>query len=385
MKLSPNDESQSKFARPHFREVSPQVRLSCPESSSDPYELSNKSVPKDLLHLSRLVGNPATEESVWMNACIGAGTRSLTPKHSILFRLSSFLKTGLGATFALLTVLLNFTIAISLTGQGAYFLRGISINDFFRAFPAVDGLGLLVALLAGLCFWSSLLCKSRKATNLVASISAFGVSSVVLLAGYLDLLSNTLIAFLCFASVLVFAKIGTLCREALPSNFSAVKLAQSTIGILTVPAVFTVWLLSSATTSSHEYTRYGEGNLVSVSIFLALMAFCVVGQGYAMAKASKSSSRLACTFLAVCLQAPLVVGLVVSTCFAAVAAVAVTVDPNFTIHQQFLYQNYLNIWKSIAGDKVLLLIGVSLLTVPMAAAGGYLGALANCVKRSKAT
>jgi hypothetical protein len=281
--------------------------------------------------------------------------------------------------------LLNFTIAISLTGQGAWFLRGISINDFFRAFPAVDGLGLLVALLAGLCFWSSLLCKSRKATTLVATVSAFGVSSLVLLAGYLDSLSNALIALLCFASVLVFANIGTLCREALPANFSAVKLTHSAIGILTVPAVFTVWLLNSAMTSSHEYTKYGEGNLVSVSIFLGLMAFCVVGQGYAMAKASKSSSRLACTFLAVCLQAPLVVGLAVSTCFAAVAAVAATVDPNFTIHYQFSYHDFLNIWKSIAVDKVLLLVGAGLLTVPMAAAGGYLGALANCAKGSKAT
>jgi hypothetical protein len=384
MKLSPNDESQSKFAWPHFREASPQVKLSCPETSSDPYEGSNKSVPTDLLHLSKLVGNPTTEENVWINACVGAGTRSLAPRHSVLHKTSAFLKSGLGMTLSLLTLFLNFTLAISLTGQGAFFLKGVDITAFFRAFPGVDGLGLVVALLAGLCFWVSLLCKSKTAINIVTSFSAVGVSLLVLLAAYLGPVWDILIACSCLLAVLGLAKVGEICRDALPVNFNAAKVAQSAVGMLLVPASFMAWILYTVLTGSHDSPTY-DGSLSAASMYLGMMIFCVIGQGFAMARASKSSSRSACALLAVSVQAPLVVGLCVSACVAGAATLGASFDPNFTIHQQLLYENASNVWKTIGADKTLFLAAASLITVSLAAAGGYLGALANSVKRLKAT
>ena len=77
MKLSRN-QSQSEPVWARFKEARPQIKVTCSDDESVGCNtLSGKSVAKDLWQLSQLVGNPATKESVWMNACIGAGGKSL--------------------------------------------------------------------------------------------------------------------------------------------------------------------------------------------------------------------------------------------------------------------------------------------------------------------
>ncbi len=386
MKLSQN-QSQSEPAWARFKEVRPQVRVTCSDPESvDCKTLSGKSISKDLWQLSQLVGNPATKESVWMNACIGAGGKSLAPQHTLHSKFWLVFKTSAGAVFAMLTLLLNYSVSMLVAAQSAWVFRGVDLDSFLRTLTGGDYIGLLAALVACICFWVSLLVNHRPirefvnggSVSLIAFCLLFGGSTLLGVGGAIVL------SLLSIAVVMGIGHIGNLCRQLLPVNFNAVKLAQSGIGILMLPAFFMVWMLQLAITSPHQSSSYGTGTESALGIFLGVFAFCLIGQGYAIARASKSTSRAACTLLAVCVQTPLLLGLCVATLVAVGATVGAHMDSAFSGLQMMYFDSQLvGAWKSLGADKAVFLLTTTMVTLTLAVTGGYLGAVTNSTRNSK--
>ncbi len=379
MKLFSNSEFDAKPGCAQFKEAAPKIRLSCANDSSATHD--GKSVPKDLLQLSELVGNPNTAESVWMNACIGAGERSLAPKHGFTFKTLMFFKTSLGLSYAMLTLMLNFVLLLFVTAQAAYSLVGLSVDDFIRPFSHVDGAGLLVALMAGECFWASLVSKSAglKGFHLIASMFVLSLTLIFGVSDTLGLGWALLTAGVSMLGVLGLWHGGTLCREALPESFSAAKVAQSGIGVLTLPAVMSAWVLYSAFTSTTHSTSYSNGTDSSLWVLGCIVGYCLLAQGYAIGRASKSASRAACAFLAVCVQAPLLLGLLYATSASAILTAMANFDPNFALLQSGVTSAFVEVWKNVGLERTGFMLAVTLITAALAGAGGYLGAWTNSI------
>ncbi len=376
MKLFSNYESEAKAGCAQLKEATPQVRLSCSENTS--YH-DGKSVPKDLFQLSQLVGNPNTAEHVWMNACIGAGDRSLAPKHGFIFKALSWLKTSLGVTYGMLTLTFNFVLVLFVAAQAAFTTVGMSIDDFIRPFSHLDGAGLLTALFAGVCFWVSLLSKSKALKWFSLIVSMLGLS-LALVFGNSDFLGYgwaTATAALSMAGVIGIWHSGKLCREALPKSFSVAKLAQSNLGVLALPAALSAWILYMAATATTHSTTYDNGSSSSMWILGSLFSYCLLAQGYALARSSKSASKTACAFLGVYLQAPLLLGLFYSASVSALIATIANLNVSFS--SGLLASVYLDSWKTAGPERAMFMFAATLLTLGLAGAGGYLGAWRNSV------
>ncbi len=386
MKLSQN-QSQSEPAWARFKEVRPQVRVTCSDPESvDCNTLSGKSISKELWQLSQLVGNPATKESVWMNACIGAGGKSLAPQHTLHSKFWLVFKTSAGAVFAMLTLLLNYSLSMFIAAQSAWVFRGVDVDSFLRTLTGGDGIGLLTALLAGICFWVALLVKHRPTREFVSGGSVVLMALTLVLGGttLLGLGGGIVLSLLSIVIILGIGNIGNLCRQSLPTNFNAFKLAQSGIGMLMLPAFFMGWVLQLAITTTHQSTSYETGTESALGIFLGVFAFCLIGQGYAIARASKSTSRAACTLLAVCVQTPLLLGLCVATLVAVGATAGAHMDSAFSGLQMMYFDSQIaGAWKSLGADKALFLFTTTMVTLTLAVSGGYLGAAANSTRTSK--
>lgn len=377
MKLFSNEESEAKPGCAQFKEAAPQVRLSCPDDTFVWHD--GKSVPKDLLQLSQLVGNPSTAESVWMNACIGAGSRSLAPKHGLIYKALMSFKTSLGMTCVILTLVLNFVLMLFIAGHFAYNLAGISVDDFIRPFAHIDGAGLVIALMAGVCFWGALLSKSSALKRFYLIVSMLGLA-VTLVFGVSDFLGYGWALLTAAASMLgVFGLWhgGAMCREALPKNFSAAKVAQSGIGMLALPAILSAWILHSAFSSTTHTSSYDNGTGSTLWILCSIVGYGVLAQGYAIGRASKSKSKEACAFLGVCVQAPMLLGLVYTVGLSSLVAALANFDPHFASIQSGVTSSFLGVWTSIGAERAAFMLAATTATFGLAAAGGYLGAWIN--------
>jgi hypothetical protein len=389
MKLSRN-QSQSEPVWARFKEARPQIKVTCSDDESVGCNtLSGKSVAKDLWQLSQLVGNPATKESVWMNACIGAGGKSLAPQHTLHSKIWLVFKTSAGAVFAMLTLLLNYSLSMFVAAQSAWFFRGVDVDNFLRSLTGGDGMGLLIALLAGLCFWVSLLVEHGPTRMFVSSGSTLLVALALVFGGttLIGIVGGVVLSLLCIALLLGIAHVGRLCRESLPANFNAAKLAQSGIGMLMLPAFFMAWVLQVAMADGTQHSSsYANGTESSLGIFLGVFAFCLIGQGFAMARASKSTSRAACAFLAVCVQTPLLFGLSIATLVAAGAAAGSNIDSAFPgLQMMFSDSQISSAWKILGADKASFLLLTTMITLTLAAIGGYLGAITNSTRSLNGT
>lgn len=379
MKLFSNDESEAKRGCAQFKEAAPQVRLNCPDET----RISNdgKSVPKDLLQLSLLVGNPNTAESVWMNACIGAGNRSLAPKHGLIYKTLMSCKTSLGLTSIMLTLLLNFVLMLFLAAQAAYSTVGISVESFIHPFSNIDGGGMLTALMAGVCFWSSLLSRSSALRWFYLLISLLSLS-VILVFGVSDLIGfgwALASAAAGITGVIGLWHAGALCRDALPKTFSAAKVAQSGLGMLTLPAILSAWIIYSAFTSGPHSTSYENGTSSTLWVLFSIVGYGLLAQGYAIGRASKSASRAACAFLGVCVQAPLLLGLLYAAGTSAIIGTMANFYPNFDPVYTPQVDTFLAAWKDVGLQRTGFMFAATLVTLVLAGAGGYLGAWKNSV------
>ncbi|MBS1954248.1 MAG: hypothetical protein JST89_08680 [Cyanobacteria bacterium SZAS-4] len=379
MKLFSNEESAAKPGCAQFKEAAPQVRLSCPDDNSILHD--GKSVPKDLLQLSQLVGNPSTEESVWMNACIGAGNRSLAPKHGLVYKTLMSFKTSLGMTSIMLTLVLNFVLLLFIAGHSAFLSLGTTVDDFIRPFAQMDGAGLVIALMASTSFWGALLSKSSVLKWFYLIISMLGLS-LTLVFGVSDFLSFGWALATAAISMLSVAGLwygGALCREALPRSFSADKVVQSSFSMLALPASLSAWILYNAFSSTTHTSSYDNGNSTTLWVLCTIVGYGVLGQGYAIGRASKSASKAACAFLGVCVQAPMLLGLVYIVGVSVLVGARANFDANFVSVQSILNSSFLAAWANLGAQRAGFMLAATLMTFGLAGAGGYLGAWRNSI------
>lgn len=372
MKLSNNEESKTGSGCAPFKEAAPKVRLRCAEGAAKRHD--GKSVPKELLQLHHLVGNPNTEEHVWMNACIGAGAQSLEPSHNLLYKVWSALQSSCGALFAIFTLLINFCAGIFLCAQSNYLVTGVNVDSFIRPFSETDGVGLLVALVAALCFWVSLLVNARWLRIFVVIPAILFVSSMSALAfcwtfgsGWAAILGT----FIGVGSAAI-AHFGLQLRESLPKSFSAARVAASGVGVLLPTAAFAVWSLYYAITGTSHTEKFANGDGDSLFFIGAIFAYCFFVHGYAIARAAKSSSRMAGAFLGSIVQAPILFGFTIAAFASAILGFS---DPSMALNHSF--PEYVASWKDYGLERGVLFLGMTALGLALSAGGGWVGAWRN--------
>jgi hypothetical protein len=263
-------------------------------------------------NLFQIVGDPAMPEAKWMAACVLAGDKSLVPRETLAHRFWTALMAGSGALFSVLTAFLSFIVALFLAGHLAWFFGGVDLNTFMNI--KTDGLGLLFAVFGGLSFWTSLLFRSQWTRRIVASVSAvmLGLAAIGYGESGLGVVGISFMAIMCILCTAGLAHTGSVLKEALPKSFGAKKLAGSQMAVFSLPAVLTLSLIWSVSTSSTGPTPYEPADTVGLFMHLAVLSFCVVLPGIAIARASLSKSMAACITLATSVQLPLLIGILLS-------------------------------------------------------------------------
>ncbi len=370
MKLFSNDESVTESGCTQFKEASPQVRLSCFDEDLKRHD--GKSVPKDLLRLHSLVANPHTEEHVWMNACIGAGDKSLEPSHGLLQKVWTNLTAWSGGACSFVSVMFYFSVSLFLFGQTVNLFGGMSVDNFLRPFSTADGVGLLVSLTSSLCFWTSLVVRSQVVRLLVLvpsllmiwGLLAFGLSTQI------GTLSGIVVAILATVSVSAIAGAGWQCRQSLPRSFSPAKMASAGLPVLILPTSLSTWVLYMAATQERHSGAYSDATTGVFFFLSAIFAYCFFAHGYAIARASKSVSVAAGAFLSTLVQAPLLVGLFFAGALSAVFAL---------IGDNPISGSAMDIalWKQLGLQRFAFFTVGLLAACCLSGAGGYAGAMLN--------
>lgn len=371
-------------------EVAPAVHCE-PESSvtvrcSDEHQVLHlKHLPKDLRPLAQLVANPHTNESVWMNACVAAGDKSLVAKQSLLSRAGSFLHTFTGASAALLVLMFNIMAATLFSSYAAFLINGVDPNIFMRGLIESHMTGVIVAIGSGFAFWYSLLIQHRHLRRFLVSASVTATTLFVLLTGYdyLGPAAALLVSALAGGLTLFVSALGSWCREALPKTFNAASMAKSTLGILFIPALINGFMLMTILSGEYHSSASFSTPTVESAIFAAgILFYTVFGQCLALSVASRTSSRAATALLSTCVQAPLFLGLGFTALASLVRAFISSVE-GFNANCYFAIMTPpANSWFHYGPDKALFSLLAIVLTLSFTLGGSYLGAAINA-RRSK--
>ncbi len=362
-------------------EPQPSVTVRC----SDEHQVSHlKHLPKDLRPLAQLVANPHTKESVWMNACVAAGDKSLVAKHSLLSRAGSILHTFSGASAAILVLMFNIMIATLFSSYAAFLINGVDPNIFMRDLIDSHMTGVLVAIGSGFAFWYSLLIQQRHVRRFLVSASVTTTTLLVLLTGfeYLGPLGAMLVSALACGLTLFVSAIAGWCREALPKNFNAASIAKSTLAMLFIPALVNGLMLMAVVSGKYHSSAPFSTPTVESAIFAAgILFYTVFGQCLALSVASRTSSRAATALLSTCVQAPLLLGLGFTALASLVRAFSLGVE-HFNDSYFGILVPPANSWLHYGTDKALFTLLAIVLTLSFTLGGSYLGAAINA-RRSK--
>ncbi len=362
-------------------EPEPAVTVRC---SDEHQVLHLKHLPKDLRPLAQLVANPHTKESVWMNACVAAGDKSLVAQKSLLSRATSFLHTFTGASAALLVLMFNIMAATLFSSYAAFLINGVDPNIFMRSLIESHMTGVIVAIGSGFAFWYSLLIQQRHLRRFLVSASVTATTLFVLLTGYdyLGPAAALLVSALAGGLTLFVSALGRWCREALPKTFNAASMAKSTLGILFIPALINGFMLMTVFSGKYHSSPSFSTPTIESAVFAAgILFYTIFGQCLALSIASRTSSRAATALLSTCVQAPLLLGLGFTALASLVRAFSSGVE-----HLNDSYFGILvppaNSWLHYGPDKALFTLLAIVLTLSFTLGGSYLGAAINA-RRSK--
>lgn len=361
-----------------FSQPQPSVTLHCSEK---PHSIKHlKNLPKDLRPLAELVANPETKESVWLNACVAAGDKSLVAKQSFLGKANASFFAFTGALLAFLALMLNFITATLFSSEAAYLFHSIDANVFMRGLIDSHMTGVIVAIGAGLAFWYSLLIQNRCVRRTLVGLSTIAVGGLILLTAlaYLTPVSGLLVTTLAVALTLGLSTIASYCREALPKSFTPADLATSAVGILGIPAaLFALVLVSVVSGDFHSSGPYSTPTIDSAIVSAGMLFFAVFGQSFALSLASRTSSRAACTLLSTCVQAPLFLGLG----FTVIATILKTFEATTLVNSGTeRYDLLASDWVLYGWDKAGFTLVAILLALSMAVLGSYAGATINALR-----
>ncbi|MDP3508882.1 MAG: hypothetical protein Q8T09_12905 [Candidatus Melainabacteria bacterium] len=378
MKETDHSKMSKKCGWKGFRVPRPSVTLHCSEKPHSLRHLQN--LPKDLRPLAELVANPETKESVWLNACIAAGDKSLVAQPSFFGRANASFFAFTGALLAFLALMLNFITATLFSSEVAYLLHNVDANVFMRGLIDSHMTGVIVAIGAGLAFWYSLLIQNRCVRRILVGLSTFAIGGLILLTAvaYLTPVSGFLVTTLAVALTLGLSTIASYCREALPRSFTPADLATSAVGILGIPAaLFALVLVSVVSGDYHSSGPYSTPTIDSAIVSAGMLFFAVFGQSFALSLASRTSSRAACTLLSTCVQAPLFLGL----CFTVIATILKTFEATALVNSSTERFDLLaSDWLLYGWDKAGFTLVAILLALSMAILGSYAGATINAFR-----
>ncbi len=347
-------------------EPEPGVNVRC---SDDHQVLHLKHLPKDLRPLAQLVANPNTKESVWMNACVAAGDKSLAAKNSWLSQAGSAFHTFIGASAALLVLMFNIMTATLFSSYAAFLINGVDPNIFLRSLIESHMTGVIVAIGSGFTFWYSLLVQHRHLRRFLVSASVTATTLFVLLTGfdYLGPAGALLLTALAGGLTLFVSAIAGWCREALPKTFNAASMAKSSLGILFTPAIVNGLMLMTVFSGEyHSSPSFSTPTVESAVFAAAILFYTIFGQCLALSLASRTSSRAATALLSTCVQAPLLLGLGFTALASLVRAFSSGVE-NINA----------NNWLHYGPDKALFTLLAIALTLSFTLGGSYLGAAIN--------
>ena len=344
------------------------------QCSDEHQVLHLKHLPKDLRPLAQVVANPHTKESVWMNACVAAGGKSLVAKPSWLKRAGSFIYTCSGASAALLVLMLNIMVATLFSSYAAFLINGVDANIFMRGLIDSHMTGVIVAIGSGFAFWYSLLIERLRFRRFLVSAAVTATTLLVMLTGfdYLGPTAALLVSTLAAGLTVFVSALGRWCREALPKTFSAASMAKSTLAMLFIPAVVNGLMLMAVISGEyHSSSSFSTPTLESAVFAAALLFYTIFGQCLALSVASRTSSRAATALLSTCVQTPLLLGLAF-TALASLVRAFISSGDNFNA----------NSWLHYGPDKALFTLLAIGLILGFTFGGSYLGAAINA-RRTK--
>ena len=371
----------TKFAWKGFSEPQPSVTLHCSEK---PYRVRHlKNLPKDLRPLAELVANPETKESVWLNACVAAGDKSLVAKQSILSKVCNSAYTLTGAIFAYHVLLLNILTATLFSSYAAFLVSGVDPNIFMRSLIESHMTGVLAAMGAGFVLWFSLLLPHLHLRRFFVSASITATALLILLSsiGYLGIGMALLISSLVVVLTVILSTISGYCREALPKSFSAANLAKSAVGVLFIPAALNALLLIAVYSGKYSSSESFSTPTIDSAVFAAgILFFTIFGQSLALSLASRTSSRAACALLSTCVQLPLLLGLGFTVIASLLKSLMATMTDFNSVDYFAVMTNTVDYWSKYGPDKAVFTAVAIVLALSFALLGGYLGAAINALR-----
>lgn len=328
--------------------------------------------------LAKVVGDPYTQEHQWVAACEEAGEKDLSGKASFL-RIALYRSAATGGVFfSFASIMLCYVSSIFFAACTSN-VFGISADMFVNNLVGLDYVGFLLAGAAALFFWSSFFSFFRKTIRYLAVALFVGVAFHSI-EGHLFLgtIPSALLAAAYVPLLYLTGWVGSACREALPLHIGSKKLASALMPALALPGLAMVATFVAITNPAfHQSDNYAPATL-EMTVFNATSIFlCTLVPGFMLARSTNSKTPVGSASLAVMLQTPLLVGLIVTfiTCVSLGMAFQVGLPSNQAFYwlQGFSNGN----WAQFGVSKAITVVFSMLLAVISAAAGGAAGAWCN--------
>ncbi|PZM78601.1 MAG: hypothetical protein DKT66_23730 [Candidatus Melainabacteria bacterium] len=336
--------------------------------------------------LAKIVGDPHAEEKHWYPAAEAAGGKDLSGAPSmtkiIMFRAAAVV----GVVFSFLSILACYTSSIYLSSHFGQFTLGLNNNLFLNDLVGLDYVGFFVSGAACLMFWSSFF-GFYKRTFRYLTIALFVGIMVHSVNFHLMIGVPASAAFaIAYLPVLFLVEwIGGACRDALPMQIGSKKLASALLPAVAFPAIAMglslLYIFSPLNPPGNSV--YEDGTVTSFGINAVLVILCSFIPGFVLARSTNSKSPVGSATLAMLLQTPLVVGMLLT--IGACLFLGWLAGTSFAAHPSMAFLNGMGSgnWSNFGGPKGLAILAGALFAGLSAAAGGSIGAWCNNHFRDK--
>ncbi len=330
--------------------------------------------------LAKVVADPYAEENQWYSACVAAGHRCLaglpSPVRVAVVRTAAVF----GVIFSFLSIMACYVSSIYFSAHIGTMGFGLTMDGYINELVGLDYVGFLSAGAAILLFWSSFFGFFKKTFRYV---TVFLFIAIMVKALTFHLLLSIPIAALWAAAyipVLYLGEwLGGACREALPMHIGSKQLARVLLPSVAAPALtFLIsMLIYCASGAANEPSHYANGTLRTLLINTFAVSFCTLIPGFVLARATKSKSPAGSAALAVMLQTPLLIGLLL-TVFACLllGMIYQTGIPSQAANSWMIGFGAGN-WANFGVAKAFSIVGGIVLAAMTAGAGGAFGAWCN--------
>lgn len=328
--------------------------------------------------LAKVVGDPYTQEHQWVAAFEKAGDKDLSGKASFLKVALYRAAASFGVFFSFASIMLCYVSSIFFAACTSS-VFGISSDTFVNNLVGLDYVGFLLAGAAALFFWSSFFSFFRKTIRYLAVALFVGVTFHSI-EGHLFLgsIPSALMAAAYVPLLYLTGWVGSACREALPMHIGSKKLASALMPALALPGLAMVATFVAITNPAfHQSDNYAPAT-IEMTVFNAASIFlCTLVPGFMLARSTNSKTPVGSASLAVMLQTPLLLGMLVTlvTC----VLLGLAFKSGLPSQQAFYWMQGFSggNWAQFGGFKALAVLLSMVLATVSAATGGAVGAWCN--------